>query len=239
MREMAEKMIVATGNPNKMIEIREILSDVDLDIVSMKEAGISVRINENGRTFAQNAEIKALSVARACGKMAIADDSGLVIDCLRGEPGIYSARYMGEDTSYDLKNRVLIDRVNDFCRGHEYSRKALTLREGAEFLDLEGGEHRPGADETGCPGPLRAARFVCACVCAWPDGRVKTIVGRMEGRIAYQQAGKHGFGYDPIFYLPEFGKTSAELLPEQKNAISHRGKAFSQMHDFLAEYKNR
>jgi XTP/dITP diphosphohydrolase len=242
-KTMAGKMIVATGNRNKMIEIREILSDVDVEIVSMKEAGIRVEIVENGRSFAENSAIKALTVAKASGEMAIADDSGLVIDCLRGEPGIWSARYMGEDTSYDLKNRTLISRVNDFCRGYEAAGGALAAMEGAEFLESwtpgekqtpETLNDRPGADENGKPGRLRSARFVCACTCAWPDGTVKTIVGRMEGRIAYAPAGPHGFGYDPIFYLPQLGKTSAELLPEEKNAISHRGKAFTAMHDYLA-----
>ncbi len=236
---MGQRMIVATGNRNKMIEIREILSDVDLEIVSMAEAGISAEIHENGRTFAENAEIKARTVALASGQMAIADDSGLVIDCLRGEPGIYSARYLGKDTSYDLKNRTLIDRVNDYCRGREEAGKMPLSREGSEFFLADGEEYRPGAGENGDPGVLRSARFVCACCCAWPDGTVKTIVGKMEGRIAYHQAGKHGFGYDPIFFLPEYGKTSAELLPEEKNAISHRGKAFKAMHDYLSEKMGR
>ena len=94
--------------------------------------------------------------------------------------------------------------------------------------------HLPGADEAGCPGPLRSARFVCACAVAWPDGTVKTILGKMEGRIAYRPAGSNGFGYDPVFWLPEYGKTSAEISPQEKNAISHRGKAFRAMHDYLA-----
>lgn len=242
-KTMAGKMIVATSNRNKMIEIREILSDVDVEIVSMKEAGIRVEIVENGRSFAENSAIKALTVAKASGEMAIADDSGLVIDCLRGEPGIWSARYMGENTPYELKNRTLISRVNDFCRGYEAAGGALAAMEGAEFLENRtAGENQapemlndcPGADENGKPGRLRSARFVCACTCAWPDGTVKTIVGQMEGRIAYAPAGSHGFGYDPIFYLPQLEKTSAELLPEEKNAISHRGKAFTAMHDYLA-----
>ena len=238
---MAKRMIVATGNRNKMIEIREILSDVEIDILSMSEAGVDVEIVENGTSFSENSAIKARTVAAASGEMAIADDSGLVIDCLRGEPGIYSARYMGKDTSYDLKNRTLIQRVNDFCRGWETAGQALKELEGSEFLtecrqsDLPQAGRLPGMDENGKPGKLRSARFVCACSVAWPDGRVKTIVGKMEGRIAYRQAGDHGFGYDPIFYLPRFDKTSAELLPEEKNAISHRGKAFTAMHDYLAD----
>ena len=234
---MSERMIVATGNPNKMREIREILSDFDLEILSMKEAGIDVKIEENGKTFAENAEIKARTVAASSGAMAIADDSGLVVDCLDGEPGIYSARYMGAETSYDLKNRTLIDRVNDYCRGFLAAGELPGVKDGSEFLSagtrsLQ--ERRPGSDEHGNPGRLRSARFVCACSCAWPDGTVKTIVGMMEGRIAYEQAGSNGFGYDPVIFLPEYGKTSAELSPEEKNRISHRGKAFTAMHDYLA-----
>lgn len=236
---MPGRMIVATGNRNKMTEIRQILADVDLQILSMKEAGLDVKIVENGQSFAENAEIKARTVALASGGMAIADDSGLVIDCLGGEPGIYSARYMGEETSYDLKNRTLIDRVNDYCRGFSAAGKQPSVMEGSEFLDPKKGHARPGCDEEGHPGPIRSARFVCACSCAWPDGSVKTIVGKMEGRIAYQQAGENGFGYDPIFFLPEFCRTSAQLSLEEKNAISHRGRAFSAMHDYLADKLGR
>lgn len=247
---MAGKMIVATGNKSKMKEIREILSDVDVEILSMAEAGIDADIVENGKTFAENAAIKAVTVAKAAGHMAIADDSGLVVDCLMGEPGIRSARYMGHDTSYDLKNKALIARVNDFCRGYETALRAsaspsgneypavspLPKREGAEFLDGTGKDRPAGCDENGAPGPMRSARFVCACVVAWPDGRTRAFTGEMEGRIAYEQRGENGFGYDPVFYLPEYGKTSAELLPEEKNAISHRGKAFRAMHQFLDEH---
>lgn len=130
---------------------------------------------------------------------------------------------------------MLIDRVDDYCRGFSSAGSALVRTDGSEFIPENSGEYRPGADEDGNPGPLRAARFVCACAVAWPDGRTKTIVGTMEGRIAYHQAGQNGFGYDPIFFLPGFLKTSAELTPEEKNAVSHRGKAFSAMHDYLVK----
>lgn len=258
------QLIVATGNMDKLREVREILADPGLEILSLKEAGIDLDVVENGNTFEENAMIKARAAAEASGRMALADDSGLVIDCLNGEPGIYSARYMGRDTSYDEKNRNLIMRVNDFCRGYEEALDSAGRRgksEGSEKgperadskpeADYIGGQagypqreatglrvrqsrtSHPGSDGQGHPGPLRAARFICAVAAAWPDGRVKTVTGKMEGRIAYAQAGENGFGYDPIFYLPEYGKTSAEISEEEKNAISHRGKAFRAMREIL------
>jgi len=198
-------LIIATGNKNKMKEIREILGRDDLTILSMAEAGIEADILENGTTFEENAVIKARTVAAACGHMAMADDSGLVVDALGGEPGIYSARYMGEDTSYEIKNAAIIDRVN----------------------------RAPGGDTP----EGRSARFVCACACAWPDGRVITTQGVMEGQIAQAPAGENGFGYDPIFYLPDAGCTSAELSPEEKNARSHRGQALRAMAAALDELR--
>ena len=183
------KLIFATGNENKMREIREILSGRGYEILSMKEAGIDVDVEENGTTFAENALIKARAISNICHELVLADDSGLEIDALGGEPGIYSARYLGHDTSYDLKNKNLIERLE------------------------------------GVPDEKRTARFVCAMAAVFPDGREETVVGTMEGRIGYEIAGSNGFGYDPIFYLPEYQKTSAEISPEEKNAISHRGKA--------------
>lgn len=172
-----------------MKEIRMILSDLDVEILSMKEAGISVDIEENGTTFEENALIKAKAVAAYTDAIVLADDSGLEIDYLNKEPGIYSARYMGEDTSYRIKNGNLIQRLE------------------------------------GVPDEKRTARFVCAVAAAFPDGTVKTVRETMEGRIGYEEKGENGFGYDPIFYLPEYGCTSAELSMEEKNKISHRGKA--------------
>lgn len=194
---MEKKLIFATGNEGKMREIREILSDLGVQILSLKEAGIRADIEENGSTFEENARIKACAVRDLTGQMVLADDSGLVVDYLNGEPGIYSARYMGENTSYDIKNRNLIERL------------------------------------AGVPDKKRTARFVCVIAAALPDGRVLTASGAMEGRIGYEPAGTNGFGYDPIFYLPEYGCTSAELSPEQKNAISHRGKALRAMREEL------
>ena len=197
-----KKIIFATGNQDKMREIREILADMDVEVVSMKEAGIHADIVEDGSTFEENAMIKASAIAelpevRAMDGIVLADDSGLEIDWLGGEPGIYSARYMGEDTSYHIKNASLIERLN------------------------------------GVPDEKRTARFVCAVAAAFPDGSVKTVRGTMEGRIGYEEKGENGFGYDPIFYLPEYGCTSAELSGEEKNKISHRGKALCAIKDEL------
>lgn len=184
-----KKIIFATGNEGKMREIREILSDLDVEVLSMKEAGIKADIVEDGTTFEENAVIKAKTICELCGEITLADDSGLEIDYLNKEPGVYSARYMGEDTSYRIKNANLIERLE------------------------------------GVPDEKRTARFVCAVVAAFPDGSVKTVRETMEGRIGYEERGANGFGYDPIFFLPEYGCTSAELSMEEKNKISHRGKA--------------
>lgn len=184
-----KKIIFATGNEGKMREIREILSDLDVEVLSMKEAGIKADIVEDGTTFEENAVIKAKTICELCGEITLADDSGLEIDYLNREPGVYSARYMGEDTSYRIKNANLIERLE------------------------------------GVPDEKRTARFVCAVAAAFPDGSVKTVRETMEGRIGYEERGVNGFGYDPIFFLPEYGCTSAELSMEEKNKISHRGKA--------------
>ena len=183
------RIVFATGNAGKMKEIRLIMADLGCEVVSMKEAGADPEIVENGRSFAENAEIKARAVWNCTGDIVLADDSGLVVDYIGGEPGIYSARYMGEDTSYHIKNANLISRLE------------------------------------GVPDEKRTARFVCAIAAAFPDGRRETVRATMEGRIGYEEKGENGFGYDPIFYLPEYGCTSAELSMEEKNRISHRGKA--------------
>ena len=195
-----QRIIFATGNQGKMREIRAILEDMKWDVVSMKEAGIDPEIEENGATFTENAVIKAQTVAdalagekevREC--VVLADDSGLVIDCLNGEPGIYSARYLGEATPFSEKSADLLRRMKDV------------------------------------PEKERSARFVCAIAAVFPDGEVVTTEGTVEGRIGYELKGNNGFGYDPIFYLPEYERTAAELTDEKKNQISHRSRALDLM----------
>ena len=197
---MENRIIFATGNEGKMREIRMILEDLGVPVLSMKEAGISADIEENGKSFAENAAIKAKAIMEMTGEIVMADDSGLEIDYLDGAPGIYSARFMGEDTSYDIKNKALIDKL------------------------------------AGVPDEKRTARFVCAIACALPDGQILESRGTMEGIIGYEIKGENGFGYDPIFYLPECGCTSAEISPEKKNELSHRGKALRAMKEKLEKY---
>jgi XTP/dITP diphosphohydrolase len=196
---MKHRIIFATGNAGKMREIRLILGDLGYEILSMKEAGANPEIEENGASFADNSEIKARAVWNCTGDIVLADDSGLVVDALGGEPGIYSARYLGEDTPYEVKNRNIIKRLE------------------------------------GVKGKDRSARFMCNIAAVLPDGTVLHTEAAMEGLIAEEPAGDGGFGYDPILYLPEFGKTSAELTIEQKNQISHRGKALEAMKAELAK----
>ena len=194
---MKHRIIFATGNVGKMRESRLILGDLGCEILSMKEAGADPEIVENGASFAENAEIKARAVWNCTGDIVLADDSGLVVDYIGGEPGIYSARYMGEDTSYEIKNQNIIDRLQ------------------------------------GAVGAERAARFVCNIAAVLPDGQVLHTEAAMEGVIAMKPAGSGGFGYDPILMIPEYGVTSAELTIEQKNRISHRGKALEAMKEAL------
>ena len=183
-----EKIIFATGNEGKMREVRMILGDLGIQVISMKEAGVTAEADENGTTFEENAIIKAKEIMEKTGEIVLADDSGLEVDALGGEPGIYSARYMGYDTSYHIKNNSLIERLE------------------------------------GKTGEERSARFVCAIAACFPDGRVLTTRGTMEGQIGYEEKGENGFGYDPVFYLPEYQCYSAELPLEEKNKLSHRGK---------------
>ena len=194
------KIIFATGNKDKMREIREIMQDCDVEIISMKEAGIDPEIDEDGATFEENAIIKAKAVAAFTDAIVLADDSGLEIDYLNKEPGVLSARYMGEDTSYTIKNQSLIDRLD------------------------------------GVEKEQRTARFVCAIAAVLPNKEVLVTRQTMEGYIGWEQEGENGFGYDPIFFLDEFGCSSATLSPEQKNSISHRGKALRAMKEELKKY---
>ncbi len=197
-----DKIIFATGNEGKMKEVRMILEDLGLPVLSLKDAGITADVEENGTTFEENAQIKAKAIMEMTGALVLADDSGLEVDALDKEPGIYSARYMGHDTSYHIKNQNIIDRLE------------------------------------GKVGEERSARFVCAIAAAFPDGRVLTTRGTMEGQIGYQEKGENGFGYDPIFYLPEYQCYSAELSLEEKNKLSHRGKALRLMKERLHESFN-
>lgn len=194
-----KKLIFATGNQGKLKEIREIMADLDVEVLSMKEAGVQTEIEEKGTTFEENAVIKARAVGKLTGELTLADDSGLEIDYLNKEPGVYSARYMGEDTSYHVKNASLIKRLE------------------------------------GVPMEQRTARFVCVIAAVFPDGRVETARGTIEGVIGYEERGENGFGYDPIFYVPELNCSTAELTPGQKNEISHRGKALRKMKEILKE----
>ena len=193
-----DKIVFATTNAGKIKEIKEILSDFDVEVASMKEMSITADIEENGATFEENSLIKARAVSKLTGLPALADDSGLEVDYLNGEPGIYSARYLGRDTDYDYKNNYIIDKLKE-AKGEE-----------------------------------RSARFVCVISLVLPDGREFVNKGVMEGRIGYEIKGENGFGYDPIFFLPEYGKTSAEISAEEKNKISHRGKALSAMKELIA-----
>ena len=198
------QIIFATGNQGKMREIRAILRDCGAGIISMKEAGLDIEIEENGTTFEENALIKARAVADALvaqGKtqtcVVMADDSGLEIDCLNGEPGVYSARYLGEETPFDVKSQDFLRRMADV------------------------------------PEEKRSARFVCAIAAVFPGGEAVTTSGIVEGRIGHELVGDNGFGYDPIFYLPEYGRTAAQLSDEEKNQISHRSRALGLMKEEL------
>ena len=198
------KIIFATGNKNKMTEIRQILRDLGMEILSMKEAGVDIDIVENGKSFEENAMIKASAIAelpevRAMDAIVLADDSGLEVDYLHKKPGIYSARFIGEDISYDIKNQAILDLL------------------------------------AGVPKEERTARFVCSIAAVLPDGRKLVTRETMEGYIGGKIAGENGFGYDPIFCVEKYGCTTAELSEEQKNEISHRGKALRAMKEKLAK----
>lgn len=189
-----KRIVFATGNMGKMREIREIMDGSGYEIMSMKEAGVDPEIVEDGKTFEENAMIKARAVHKLLpDALVMADDSGLVVDALDGEPGIYSARYLGEDTPYSVKNNNIIERLE------------------------------------GVPDDKRTARFVCAIAAVLPDGTEKCVRETVEGRIGYEEKGEFGFGYDPIFYVPELGCTTAEIPELEKNKISHRGKALRKM----------
>lgn len=191
------KIIFATKNQGKLKEIKQIMQDTNFEIISMCEAGINIEIEETGTTFEENSIIKATAVMKESGLPALADDSGLEIDYLDKAPGVYSSRYMGEDTPYDIKNNHILELLKDVSKDQ------------------------------------RTARFVSVIAAVFPDNTTITTKGTIEGIIGYKQAGENGFGYDPIFFVPEYNMTTAQMSIEQKNEISHRGKALKLMKNKL------
>ncbi len=195
-----KKIIFATSNEGKMKEIREIMKDFDIELLSIKDVGLDVEIEENGITFEENAIMKAKEIMKLTNEIVLADDSGLEVDYMDKAPGVYSARFMGENTSYEIKNQYIIDQLAD-AKEEE-----------------------------------RSARFVCVIACAFPGGQVITRRATIEGMISKKADGTNGFGYDPIFYVPEYGCTTASMPSDLKNKISHRGKALSAMKEAIKEY---
>lgn len=198
------RLVVATNNPGKLREFRDLLDGCGFDLTTPAQLGVPFDPEETGSSFEQNAKIKAEEAARACGLPALADDSGLEVDALGGRPGIYSARYAGGDRT----DNALTDE----------QRVAIVLKE------MEG-----------VPDERRTARFRCVIAVATPGGEVRTVEGTFEGRLTLAPRGHNGFGYDPIFLVPELGCTSAELEPARKNAISHRGHAARKARELLKE----
>ena len=193
------KIVFATKNEGKVREVIKMLNMDKIELITMAQAGIDVDVVEDGTTFEENAMKKAVEIMKISGMPAIADDSGLEIDYLDKQPGVHSARFLGHDTSYDIKNKKIL-----------------------EMLE-------------GVPDEKRTARFVSAVCLAFPDGRTITTRGTIEGAIGHEIKGTNGFGYDPIFFIPEINKYSAELTTDEKNAISHRGKAIAQMREKILE----
>ena len=185
------KLVLASKNKHKLVEMQTILDQLGLEVVLESEVGVDVDVDETGTTFEENAALKAKAVMEASGMAAIADDSGLEVDALNGAPGVYSARYGGKES--------------------DAARTAFLLE---NMVDV--------------PEEKRTARFVSAIACALPDGRMVTARGTCEGVILFRTRGDNGFGYDPVFYVPEIGMTFAEADGERKNAISHRGNALKE-----------
>ena len=195
--EQKQKLIFATNNEGKVNEVRQMLNRTNFEVYSLKDLCINIQVEENGKSFEENAKIKAVEYMKQTGEMVLADDSGFEVDYLNKEPGIYSARYLGEDTPYLIKNNAILERCQDAF------------------------------------GEERSARFVCVMACAYPNGDIITTEGIIEGMLAFEPKGENGFGYDPIFYLPQRGCTTGELTPEEKNAISHRGIALKKMIEII------
>ena len=192
------KLVLASQNKKKLAEMNDILSHLGVEVCSEAEAGVDLEVEETGTTFEENSLLKARAVMEASHLPAIADDSGLCVDCLNGAPGVYSARYGGEGLSDEARYRLLLENM----------RGQMT----------------------------RTARFVSVITCCFPNGDVLTARGECPGTIAYAPMGEGGFGYDPVFFLPKLKKTFAQLTPEEKNAISHRGKALESFQAKLEEY---
>ena len=192
------KLVLASKNQKKLVEMNDILSHLGIEVCSEEEAGVDLEVEETGATFEENSLLKAKAVMEASGLPAIADDSGLCVECLNGAPGVYSARYGGEGLSDEERYRILLENM----------RGQMT----------------------------RAAKFVSVITCCFPNGDVLTARGECPGTIAYAPMGEGGFGYDPVFFLPELKKTFAQLSAEEKNAISHRGKALEAFKEKLEEY---
>ncbi len=194
-----KEIVLASSNKGKVREVEMMMQDMGIRVIPLAETSFTEEIEENGATFEENAVIKARAVAEKLNVPVLADDSGLEIDFLDKAPGIYSARYLGHDTPYDVKNGMILEKLQ------------------------------------GVPEEKRTARFVCSMALVFPEGDVITTTATMEGRIGHEIKGANGFGYDPIFFLPEFGMTSAEISPEQKNEISHRGKALRRMKEEISK----
>ncbi len=195
---MSERFVLATHNPAKLREMREILSELGLEVISPEEAGVTVDVEETGTTFAENAMLKAKALCAATGLPAIGDDSGLCVDVLNGGPGVYSARYGGEDITDAQRNNLLLESVK--------------------------GQGR------------RDAHFTCSIACAFPDGDTLTAEEHCHGVISYIPLGTGGFGYDPVFNYPPKLKTFAQMTPEEKSEVSHRGKALRAFAEALGAY---
>ncbi len=194
---MHRRLLLATNNAGKVREYRYLLKGIPFDIVTPLELGIDVKIEETGKTFQENARLKACAAASASGLLSLADDSGLEVEALGGEPGVHSARYAGEAASDSDRISYLLSRIKNV------------------------------------PWEKRTAHFRCVIALCQPDGKVVFCEGECSGLIVFGPKGEHGFGYDPIFYLPEFGKTMAELSLEEKSRVSHRGRATIKARDIL------
>ena len=195
------KLVLASKNKKKLTEMNEILSQLGIEVCSEADAGIDIDVEETGTTFEENSLLKANAVMKASGLPAIADDSGLCVDCLNGAPGVYSARYGGEGLDDTARYRLLLENM----RGQM----------------------------------PRTAKFVSVITCSFPNGDVISARGECPGTIAFAPMGEGGFGYDPVFFIPERKKTFAQLSAEEKNAISHRGRALEAFKVKLEEYLNR